>query len=98
MTGCGTNTDLNALPSCQVMLADGIGAYLQLITGGQAVEVKYRDQSVKYTPATAAMLKQHLINLHQTCGNAETAAILGLNRTRQAASTSFGNCSPRRCC
>lgn len=98
MSGCDTdntasNSNAVALLSCEAMMNSALLAYNALITGSQEQKVKYRDQEVTYTAANVAMLKEHIRNLHATCGNSASTAILGLNVARRgAARTSFGYC------
>lgn len=74
---------VEALPTCEAMISSAINAYHALATGTKEVEVFFRDQKVRYTEANINMLLDYIKNLHSTCGNDLSAAILGLNNRRQ---------------
>ena len=74
---------VEALPTCQAMITSAINAYHALATGTKEVEVFFRDQKVRYTESNMPMLLDYIKNLHSTCGNDLSAAILGLNNTRR---------------
>lgn len=82
------------VPTCAQLLASAMAAYHELIVGGKAVKVKYRDHEVNYTPAMAAELKAYIALLNQNCPNDAATAMIG---RRSARSVRFSDCRGRGC-
>lgn len=82
------------MPTCAQLLASAMASYHELIVGGKAVKVKYRDHEVNYTPAQAADLRAYIALLNQNCPNDAASAIIG---KRSARSVRFGTCRGGLC-
>lgn len=77
MTTCAPCTP--ATPNCNQMLAQLMSAYTALVSGQAVAEVEINgNDRTAYHRGNIAELKTVLISLHSTCGNATSAALLGL--------------------
>ena len=82
------------IPTCAQLLASAMASYHELIVGGKAVSVKYRDHQVNYTPAQVADLRAYIAQLNQNCPNDAATAMIG---RRSARSVRFGHCRGGGC-
>ncbi|MES2685688.1 MAG: hypothetical protein V4706_02640 [Pseudomonadota bacterium] len=84
-------------PTCADMLCQALAGYnavLAGMAGGKAVvEVQFGEQKVRYesTAATQKILFDTIRRLHQSCGNASSAAVLGLGGNAGPISTYYGS-------
>jgi hypothetical protein len=85
----------SAAPSCAQLLAFLTDAYYRLLGGVQEVEIEYRDHKTKYSASNLAQLKSTIASLHQQCGNATSASVVG--GRRRALTAVFGNCRGVNC-
>lgn len=77
--------------SCSRALGEAIGAYHQLMVGQTRVRVRHGESEVEYDKRNIGALRQYIMNLHQTCGGAESAAMLGIPRNRQPGVPVYSN-------
>lgn len=70
--------------TCKAMLCKMLEAYVRITTGGGVIEVQFGDDRTKYESANVKMLETRLRTLHEACGDANSAALLGLSVGRRA--------------
>jgi hypothetical protein len=74
---------------CSDALGQAVAAYHGLMVGQTRVRVRHGDNEVEYDKRNIRALQQYVMNLHQSCGNAESAAVLGIPSRRQPFSAVF---------
>lgn len=75
--------------SCSRALGEAVAAYHQLLVGQTRVRVRHGESEVEYDKRNLPALKNYIMSLHQSCGGAESAAVLGIPTSRSPASAVF---------
>lgn len=75
--------------SCSRALGEAVAALHQLMVGQTRVRVRHGESEVEYDKRNIPALRQYIMNLHQTCGGAESAAVLGIPQGRAPGSAVF---------
>ena len=86
--------------SCSRALGEAVAAYHQLMVGQTRVRVRHGESEVEYDKRNIPALKQYIMSLHQSCGGAESAAVLGIPANRSPGSAVFTEqrFQPMGCC
>jgi hypothetical protein len=74
---------------CSEAIGQAVAAYHALMVGQTRVRVRHGDSEVEYDKRNIPALKNYIMSLHQSCGGAESAAVLGIPQRRAPAHAVF---------
>lgn len=77
--------------SCAQMLSQALTAYHNILAGAQErIAVRHGESEVRYSQRNVSALKEYIQGLHMSCGNSQSAAVLGIPGRRSPALATFG--------